>query len=1747
MSVNSESKSYSQESTVKRELKPNQRIAALEQFYGSSTSMSEVVVEEDLKVKRSSEEVRGMWILDQLISNAKTLGVLKFIMPVEEGGIEIPDIAPVEEYVKLFQTPREAAMARLRDSMEFTEMYVDSLAAKMREMSGDSGENRVRKMTREKSSMSASGEAEYAKVYNEWNTGNNQLIADNERLEGWINSDIRSGNKQYEADFDALKNAKVSMANLKKCVSKLVKKDKFSFVEETIRSVTLTGEDPYENGDMRGVYVNLAERYRKGDSMGILTSILAAMKCVQGASTVSTFMREVEDFHISMRRLKVEMISISDLSALIAVNGMSAKTRNEFITQESALELTLSNMNDSSDDDSDIDSTRSHRKERKSLYSRVKAYAKNDANMHIVSAKFRGQNLHDKNQESVAVTTAADNRRVYGITESNGACYSFARNGTCSFGDRCRYTHEMKSEIPKKLGVCFNFSKEGKCSREGCKFSHVEGKQKELIPVKKETEKAGPKTATENKVTKRVFYENIDEDERSLMVRVEEDDGLTHQTYVTSMSDANTVLAWDSGTCTNVAGDARVATMNIRPNTTGKVAVGVGGKSKIVAIADSELFGEPDFLILGSGGTENKVPNLLSVSKSTQARGKKPTETFIFTATGAVRICMTKDDYVKLAEITERAESEGRLTGSAELKNGLYEQSFGVITRNDNVSSDAKVNTVTSMYGGRVQLDSVNSLIGLLLSAGISEDALKRGVERGTLRGIPGALSIPAITKYMSTQGRDQSQLESSIATARLNKPIDYEKETSEVAGEIMEIDANDPSFSRGNLLKGKEIIRSIGGYRDVVIATDVATGYSDLEGRLTKKDPEKIISIFLKRWIMRWQALKIVKVDGEFVTEASRNVVENTAYEHMSTKIIIRQAVPGDHQRGLGQVEGKGRWLQEVAQGHMNRAMELVRDNTLSITEAKSFWYHAYRLALLASNIIPCNNNQNKSRYMEGTGEEFNLSYLPMLPFATMLIGKKLINDDRGRGEKGLYLGPSMLVRGGIIMFSLLTKSLSVKYSFIARDHMPILSDIDIQKGTELLYGSLMKTFEDLPQIVENTRIPAEIEEFDSEDGTEPKIVTKISVDNNISGEEVHTITAESANQIEQHLDKNERKIISEHEEENHNAEFTAKLLKRSQRKKRDFTIGSARRDDPYARTYLSTTENINKIEENVHLRPKKPAVPSRRAARSIQKWNDARQKEYKKFVEEDCFYTLPKDSNGKVILPKDAIVMKMLELLEYKWKPIDDSGKMGWLECVRAVCDGSDDKREGIFYAETPSKTVYLIMLSAAASLRHTSLSADAVRAYLNALSIDRNLVIVFPPDVENYGLERIMGINKGVYGTKGGALSWETYCDEKLVGELNFVKCSLAQSIYVKGEGVNTVRIFRHSDDMQVSGENKNNVLETCASISEKIKMSSWIIATLFLGYSLEYIDDCILVRQEERILLANDKYNYLFNTYNPKGRKRTAPLPHNALINEEDLADDMRELLPQDLHTVYRGIVGILNFIGSTRMDAKFSFHVVAGFSQAPNRWNMFTVIWFLEFIILTADWPLVLGGPVVDFEVMTDASFGIMKERKSIKANFGRTGPLSGAVCANVDTVRTAVTSVFEVEVMAASDGVDTLQYGLNILEDLRFKNQNSRRLRVDNEGSLEWFEGQKVSVRSRHFQLKYYHTKHSVEENLVHMEFVSGEENEADILTKVLGTKRYLKLARKILGHYLLLGRGVRGIIELSESNVQNQFDDFLH
>jgi len=52
---------------------------------------------------------------------------------------------------------------------------------------------------------------------------------------------------------------------------------------------------------------------------------------------------------------------------------------------------------------------------------------------------------------------------------------------------------------------------------------------------------------------------------------------------------------------------------------------------------------------------------------------------------------------------------------------------------------------------------------------------------------------------------------------------------------------------------------------------------------------------------------------------------------------------------------------------------------------------------------------------------------------------------------------------------------------------------------------------------------------------------------------------------------------------------------------------------------------------------------------------------------------------------------------------------------------------------------------------------------------------------------------------------------------------------------------------------------------------------------------------------------------------------------------------------------------------------------------------------MEFIVNTIDVPLVLGGPLLNAEVMSDASLAILPQATSICGHFCRTGPKSDAV------------------------------------------------------------------------------------------------------------------------------------------------------
>ena len=106
------------------------------------------------------------------------------------------------------------------------------------------------------------------------------------------------------------------------------------------------------------------------------------------------------------------------------------------------------------------------------------------------------------------------------------------------------------------------------------------------------------------------------------------------------------------------------------------------------------------------------------------------------------------------------------------------------------------------------------------------------------------------------------------------------------------------------------------------------------------------------------------------------------------------------------------------------------------------------------------------------------------------------------------------------------------------------------------------------------------------------------------------------------------------------------------------------------------------------------------------------------------------------------------------------------------------------------------------------------------------------------------------------------------------------------------------------------------------------------------------------------------------FNPTRRVRQTRLPANALDDDSCLSEPKVVLLSDKIASDYRSLVGATNWICTLRMDCKFPQHVVAGHMQYPRVWDMYCAIWYLKYLVHTADYPLVLGGPIIDPQCMS---------------------------------------------------------------------------------------------------------------------------------------------------------------------------------
>lgn len=1482
--------------------------------------------------------------------------------------------------------------------------------------------------------------------------------------------------------------------------------------------------------------------------------------------------------------------------------------------------------------------------------------------------------------KSQAIKIAREAQQAYAVAvrnEDKRACFEYAKTGKCSRGDVCKFNHAVslmsavgggsKVAAPVEGRDCFEWVRTGTCRfGDRCKFGHPSGGGSTTTAPPAalgSTPAAAPRKGASSATSKVMFAlgkgrsdwaREESEDEQSLVVLVdvpppaEEPDAVVCAARV----DSSATIGWDTMASINVAGSLEVIP-DARRVDSGRNAVGVGGVRPITHVGTCPRSGlEMSYI---GGGT----PNLMSLGRVLQPDDAGESGIAIFTSHGAVRVRATSGIFAEIMELVARAEEAGRVEGFAVMRNYVYEETLA--------PPETALAVTTSLFAHRIRLDSLDGVLNFLVASGLGKAALITGVRQGTLKGLPAGITEEKIENFFKYVGKDADQLEAEITTACLRQPKDYEVETTNVPGRILQVDNMDPSFSRlaqptgqvastGRVVIARNAVPSIGGFKDSVLSLDEGSGYCSLFGRATKKDPHVLLRRILRKHL-RLGRVHLVKVDQEFATQECTDIVERFGGK-------VRQATPAEHRRTTNMIEGCGRWLQEGGQMNMNRLRPLVKAGVLTAVQARSLWFHALKMAVVAWNLKQSMCNPHKTRYEEGTGDVANLSYIVMMPFGLQVIGKNLHNGEDGRGVMCVYIGPSLAVKGGILTYNPVTGRVSIKYSFVPINNVRKASDSQRLAAARAVYGRMRA----LPEVVEledgeeaevesrpalrvSAESPVELsatvpesvpgaaaeeespaqddasqdgdgspvqDESPDGDGFQRQVLTEEPLEPPSDDESVPDLVSnsESGSSEDEVLDrvltsKSARKkapirasgargkgVRASAPVDGSKAGGGSKVVRipavskyGTRSKSRIFAVEEADGDSDaegpplWARnkSRVLPGEECDEASGAVFAgasggdqsrggdgspggdqsrggdgspggdksavggdkspkgaRPPKPTVPPARVCESDPLWAAADRREAEKLTAEDTLLDLSKDEKGRFVRPANAVVLRLLKIREYKWKPDPDTGVERWLECVRMVCDGSVDKRPEKHYAETPDRILLMLMSSVEATLAMPCTGSDVVRAYLNAQSLDRNIVIVSPFNIP--GIPRESLLNKGLYGSKAGALSWQVWIDDVMKG-LEFRKLLIARGVYAKrGPSGKMVRAFRHADDFRFSCEDQLARVAEEFQMRSKVRMAEFTGLERFLGCTFEYINaktgepdragTLVLVRQCDKIAEMKAKYEHLRKDYNAKDRPRKAALPVNAIKTDEELERGQEVLLSPERVTEYQGLVGCITWIvNSTRPDAKLAGYLVSSRMSAPREWDMFLAVWVMDFLVGTIHTPLVLGGDILDPEVYADASFATLPERRSIVAHCAVTGRGSGAIYANVSSTKCAVTSIWEAELVAGCGGMDTALYLTKACQELEYAVPARRCVRVDNQAEVEWVKGSVSNKRSRHIDVKYYRARHLQEEGDISVEFVPTADNIADILTKPLPPPVFLRLAGMILGHELCRGLNVKGLL----------------
>ena len=402
------------------------------------------------------------------------------------------------------------------------------------------------------------------------------------------------------------------------------------------------------------------------------------------------------------------------------------------------------------------------------------------------------------------------------------------------------------------------------------------------------------------------------------------------------------------------------------------------------------------------------------------------------------------------------------------------------------------------------------------------------------------------------------------------------------------------------------------------------------------------------------------------------------------------------------------------------------------------------------------------------------------------------------------------------------------------------------------------------------------------------------------------------------------------------------------------------------------------------------------------------------------------------------------------------------------------------------------------------------DVKTAYLNA-PIDCDIYMEQPKGFETRGAngeKLVCKLKKSLYGLKQSGRNWNNMLHNYLLNE-KFSQSSADPCVYVRNSESGCTILIVWVDDIIISATSTDLLCSVKENLCRRFKMKDLGKLSWFLGTEFKCDANSIEMNQTQYIDKVLSKFEMA------ECKPKSTP----CALGIEKECDESRDLPDPGL---YRAIVGSLIYVMTgTRPDLCYAVTRLSQAMSRPTQLDLSMAKHVLRYLKGSREQGLkfVKSQTSLKLAGFCDSNWGAsVKDRRSITGyNFELTdkGPLISWKSRKQQTV---ALSTCEAEYISLANAVQEAKFLKQLCKDMNIVSDDVL-INVDNQGAINLAKNPVNHQRSKHIDIKYHFIRSEIQKGNVRLQYVTTEDNVADIFTKPATKAKLEKFKHFIMGN----------------------------